>query len=91
MNTAGNLVLNHYVAALSEIQKLENRIDNMVAMNKRFTADLMALKKGEKSLQELIVTDDGYAFLPPEPEEEEDTHDDASSANVNGHAPAQVG
>lgn len=93
MNRAGNIVLNDYVHALTEIQKMEMEHEAKEAeWHSRFEhvlADLKALKTGEKSVDDLVVVDGGYQFMPSEPKE--DSNGYGNGTNPTDRIPAHVG
>lgn len=60
MSIAANTVLNHYAQALGQIDKLEQSLAKAIA-------DFRRLKTGEASLDDLIVSDNGWEILPPNP------------------------
>ena len=62
MSLATNSALQSYATALVALDKMEEGFKNALT-------DLRALKEGKKQLADLVITDDGYDFVPAEPEE----------------------
>ena len=60
MSIATQQVLNDYARALDSIEKMEAGIRKSIE-------DLKKLKNGEYTLEQLIVTDTGYEFMPAMP------------------------
>lgn len=83
MNKAGNIVLNDYVQTLSEIEKMETQFAEVErswkAKFEKVIVDLRALQSGAKSLSDLVVSDDGYEFIP--------SLEEPNGSNSNGAEP----
>ena len=55
------MLLQNYSAALNQIDALENG-------TKKAIEDFKALKAGEVTVEQLVVTDNGWEFMDPPPE-----------------------
>lgn len=60
MSLALTLANQYTVAALNQLENVENGV-------KKAIADFTALKNGELRLEDLVVSDGGWEFLPPAP------------------------
>lgn len=60
MSVALNLSTQYTVNALQQLENVENGV-------KKAIADFTALKNGELRLEDLVVSDNGWEFLPPAP------------------------
>ena len=54
------MLLQNYAQALNQIDTLETGV-------KKAVEDFKALKAGELTLDQLVVTDNGWEFIPPPP------------------------
>jgi hypothetical protein len=60
VNRTTTLAVNAYAQALNAIEQLEKGMETAIG-------DFIALKKGELSLDDLVVSDNGWEFVPPSP------------------------
>ena len=60
MSIVTNLLMQNYATALQQIDNLEKGAVKAIE-------DFKALKSGELSLDDLVVTDNGWEFLPKPP------------------------
>ena len=63
MSVASQLNLQHYAQALSQIEQLEKWAAKAIT-------DLKKLKAGEVSIDQFVVTDNGYEVMPAPPKAE---------------------
>jgi len=81
MAIVNQMLLQNYSNAL-------NIIDTLETGQKKALADLKSLKEGELSLDDLVVTDNGWEFRPPPPELPTST---ASTNGAKAKEPAGAG
>ena len=60
MAIVNQMLLQNYAAALNQIDTLETGV-------KKAVEDFKALKAGELSIEQLVVTDNGWEFVPAPP------------------------
>lgn len=75
MSIATDTALNAYAQALGQIANLEAGVARAIQ-------DFKSLKEGTVTLDQLVVSDDGWQFMAPEPMEETD---DGSNGTFAGN------